>query len=312
MTTAAEDVARVDTAETNAMALLGVHAACEALLGLLAATARHRPRDEIRFGSLVTLANTKVGLDDDLIDDLDAMHRIRNDFVHASSTVAADEVARAISNARRLIELAQSGLTSPPTLAANSGTASAVAAVINLDPVGIWLRYADQRHSRRLLEESADALAHALAAALRRTRPRLLPISDGLRWARDLRRIGAGLGPDSDEEATRAEIAGLHRWVVPLALGIQPVAYERLVRFLGSVPNEMPRAAPVAVVRAKDVVITEPELRRATSQTAEIIFRLWAMGSLYPGRDDEQVVEQARSFIERDGHEEVRGDVPSS
>lgn len=36
LTSAAEDVVRADSPEANAMALLGAHAACEALLGLLA------------------------------------------------------------------------------------------------------------------------------------------------------------------------------------------------------------------------------------------------------------------------------------
>jgi hypothetical protein len=59
----------------------------------------------------------------------------------------------------------------------------------------------------------------------------------------------------------------------------------------------MPRAAPARVFRSKDIVITEPELRGATAQVAEIVFRLWAMGSLQPGRNDEQVADQAGLFI---------------
>ena len=297
LTSAAVDVARVDTPETNAMALLGAHAACEALLGLLAGTARHRPGPEVKFSGLVAAAETNVQLQADLVDDLDAMHRIRNDFVHASNTVAGDEVGRAISNARRLLEL---DMPDPRTSAIpdHFGPATAVAEVIGLEPVGIWLRDSDELRSLGLLEEATDALARALNAALIRTRPRLWPAPGARSPLRDLRRHSLGLGTDRNEEVTRAELAGLHRWVMPLALGIPPAAYERLVAFLGSAPHEMPRAAPARVFRGKDVVITEPELRGATAQTAEIVFRLWAMGSLQPGRDGDQVAEQARLFIE--------------
>lgn len=223
LTSAAEDVARVDTPETNAMALLGAHAACEALLGLLAGTARHRPGPEVRFSGLVTAAEANVTLEPDLVDDLDAMHRIRNDFVHASSTVAGDEVARAISNARRLLELPTTNhSTSIATASDHFGPATAVAEVIGLEPVGIWLRDADEMRSLGCLSDAADGLARALNAALLRTKPRLLPVSDAGRSVRDLQRLGAGFGPDRDEEVTRAELAGLHRWLLPLALGIPP------------------------------------------------------------------------------------------
>ena len=295
LTSAAVDVARVDTPETNAMALLGAHAACEALLGLVARKARHKPGEEVSFSGLLTAAGANVQLHADLVDDLDAMHRMRNDFVHASNVVASDEVARAISNSRRLLELAMpdprmSGIPD------HFGPATAVAELICVEPVGIWLRDSDKMRSIGLLDEAADGLARALHAALLRTRPRLLPFD--VSPFQQLARIRLGLGPDRDEEAMKAGISSLHRWVMPLALGVSPAAYERLVALLGSVPHEMPLAPPAQVFRGKDVVITEPELRSATAQTAEIVFRLWAMGSLRSGSQDDQVAEQARTFIE--------------
>jgi len=174
LTTTAEDAARVDTAETNAIALLGAHAACEALLGLLAGVRRHRPGDEVAFGRLVESAAAKVTLGPGLADDLDAMHRIRNDFVHASNTVAADEAARAVSNARRLMELVPASLGASWNLPAGAGLGTAVAKVIDVEVVGMWLRHADQMLREGRPQLAADGLARALHRALHRTDPGLL------------------------------------------------------------------------------------------------------------------------------------------
>jgi uncharacterized protein YutE (UPF0331/DUF86 family) len=129
LTTAAEDAARVDTPETNAMALLGADAACETLLGLLAGVRRYKQGDEVSFPRLLTAAGAKVTIEADLGDDLDAMHRIRNAFVHASNTVAANETAHAISNARRLLDIVPSTVPAAAGLAASAGLGSAVAAI---------------------------------------------------------------------------------------------------------------------------------------------------------------------------------------
>jgi hypothetical protein len=99
---------------------------------------------------------------------------------------------------------------------------------------------------------------------------------------------------DYEAEATQSQIDGLYRWVLPLALGISPVAYQRLLDVIGTVPD---LDMPTSVYRPRGVVVSDDDARRATSQTAEIIFRLWAMGSLRAWADDANIVELARPFL---------------
>jgi len=296
LTGAAEEAAHVDTAETNAMALLGAHAACEALLGLLAGVRRHKPGDEVAFGRLLESAAAKVALTPDLADNLDAMHRIRNDFVHASNTVAADEAARAIFNARRLMELVPASLGASWNLPTGAGLGSAVAEIIQVEAVGMWLRHADEMLGTGRVQLAADGLARALQGAIARAHPSLLPPPKP-DSALQLRRAEAGFGADGDDERAVAAIAGLHRWVLPLALGTSPAAYGRLLGIIGVVPSELTGGQPGPVTRPRDAVVGVSDVRRAISQTAEIIFRLWAMGSLRPWRNDDKVVESAQSFL---------------
>jgi hypothetical protein len=294
LTAAAEDAARVDTAETNAMALLSAHAACEALLGLLDGVRRHKPGEDVSFGRLLDSAQAKVTFDIGLADDLDAMHRIRNDFVHASNTVAADEAARAIWNARRLMELAPVSLSASWSLPAGAGLGTAVAEIIDVEAVGMWLRHADLKQREGCPQLAADGLARALHSALDRTNPGL--VNDGaatiLRISRQSQ--ASAYGRDFGADVTQSQIDGLYRWVLPLALGTSPAAYQRLLDVIGTVPN-FDVLAPVD--RAAEVVVTDGDVRWAASQTAEIIFRLWAMGSLQAGSDDDKIVERAQPLL---------------
>lgn len=298
LTVAAEDAARVDTPETNAMALLGAHAGCEALLGLLAGVRPYRRAEDVTFAKLLRSAAATVPLDSGLTDDLEAMHRMRNDFVHASNTVHGDETARAISCARRLMDLVPPSLGASWVLPAGAGIGTAVAEIIEVEAVGMWLRHAEIMGLEGKPELAADGLARALDGALRRTHPRLLPIDDSMmQTVTSLRRISAGLGIDRDAERTAAKIEGLHRWVLPLALGVSPAAYDRVRDVIGHVPPYDVGGAPGPVSRKSAVAVTEDDLRRTTSATADIIFRLWAMGSLRPGPDDGKIVESAQAFI---------------
>jgi hypothetical protein len=297
LTTAAEDAARVDTPETNAIALLGAYSACETLLGLLAGVRRYKQGDEVSFPRLLTEAGAKVTIEADLGDDLDAMHRIRNAFVHASNTVAADETARAISNARRLMELVPFTVPAAANLSASGGLGSAVAAIVDVPAVGMWLRHADAMLAEGRVQLAADGLARALRSTLARTRPRLLPLPDPGRTQRQLLRMVAAPG-DNEMEIVTSEIEGLQEWVLPLALGLSPAAYDDLVGVIGKALPNLGGGPPVHVRRPRDVLIDDRRVRQAVSRTAEVIFRLWAMGSLRPSPVDEREVEQARSYLE--------------
>jgi hypothetical protein len=311
LTAAAEDAARVDTPETNAMALLGAHAACEALLGLLSGVRRYKRGEEVAFPKLLASASSAVTIPTDLADNLDVIYRMRNDFVHASLTVDGAEAARAISNARRLMELVPASLGASWTLPDDAGLGTAVAQIIGVEAVGMWLRHAEQMRRQNRLQLAADGLARALDGALQRTLPKLL--RDG--WARSssgsvLRRI-AGATQDRvvelmdqrvDELDGRANVMsrrveGLFEWVLPLALGTSPIAYQRLRAVIGVTLDVDVGGVPGPVSRPPGVSVGDDAMRQAISQTAEIIFRLWAMGSLRPWPNDDKIVQLAQSFL---------------
>jgi hypothetical protein len=319
LTGAAEDAARVDTPETNAMALLGGHAACEALLGLLAGVERLQAGKDIYFWQLLDQAKRKVNtaraktkIGPDLSDHLVAMNGARNGFVHAGTTVAAGEAARATSNARRLMELVPANLGASWTLPDGAGLGTAVAVIIGVEAVGIWLRFADemQRLQPDRPDLAADGLAHALDSALMRTRPKILRDPWPGPWTRSLLnriadrpdRVAKALDQRVDAMDQRADrmdqrVEGLSEWVLPLALGTSPIAYQRLREVIGWAHLEAVGLGPGGVSRVSETPLSRDAVRGANSQTAEIIFRLWAMGSLEDLPSDDKTVEAARALI---------------
>jgi len=317
LTGAAEDAARVDAPETNAMALLGAHVACEALLGLLAGVERLKAGKDIYFWQLLEQAKLKVNtagakIGPDLSDHLVAMNGARNGFVHAGNTVAAGEATRAISNARRLMELVPASLGASWTLPPGAGLGTAVAKIIGVEAVGIWLRFADdmQRLQPDRPELAADGLAHALDTALMRTRPILFrdpwpaPSTRSLlnRIAATPDRVAKALDQRADAMDQRADrmdrrVEGLFQWVLPLALGTSPIAYQRLREVIGWAHLETVGLGPGGVSRASETALSRDAVRRANSRTVEIIFRLWAMGSLEDLPSDDKSVEAAHALI---------------
>lgn len=293
LTVAAEDAARIDTPETNAISLLGAHAACEALLGLLSRVRQYKRSDEVPFPKLVVMASSVVALPSDLSDNLDVMHRMRDDFIHASLTVDGAEAARAISNARRLMEYVPTSFGASWNLPDGTGLGTAVAEIIGVEAVGMWLRHADQMQRRGRLQMAADGLARALDGALDRTRPGLRNEAATDQGQQDGQRprMQPGLG------GVQSQLDGLYQWVLPLALGTSPIAYRRLRDVIGSAVAEDAGGAPARVLRPAGGALGDDKIRWAISQTAEIIFRLWVMGSLQPLATDERIEERTREFL---------------
>lgn len=320
LTGAAEDTARVDTPETNAMALLGAHAACEALLGLLAGSERLRAGRDIYFWQLLDQAKQKVNtagaamkIGPDLSDHLVSMNGARNGFVHAGSAIAASEATRAISNARRLMELVPASMGASWTLPDGAGLGTAVAKIIGVEAVGIWLRFADeiQRSQPNRPDLAADGLAHALDSALMRTRPVLLRDpwpspwtgSQLYRMAVTPDRVAEAMDRRAEAMDRRADkmdrrIEGLFEWVLPLALGTSPIDYQRLREVIGWAHGETIGLGPHGPVsRPTEIPMSRDAVRAANSQTVAIIFRLWAIGSLEELPSDDKTVETAREAI---------------
>lgn len=105
----AEDQRGADVPETNAIGLMGTHAACEAMLGLIVGPlpyAKGQPARERYFPDLLALASStaKPRLSQALRGELMTMHDVRNGFVHGGTTVDANELDRAIDAAHSLAE----------------------------------------------------------------------------------------------------------------------------------------------------------------------------------------------------------------
>lgn len=294
----AEESARIDTPETNASALLSAHAACEALLGLIAGVQPYKRGEDIPFGRLLAKSATRARLRRDVTDDLDAVHRMRNDFVHASTAIHASEAGRAIDSARRLLDIAPRRVTGVFALSGSGGIGSAVASIIDVEAVGMWLRHADEMLRKGRLELAADGCARALDAAINRTKPRLYKDQRLSREASsmDLDHYASGTGRDRLRGALASRIEGLDAWVLPLALGLSPAAYVHLRGLVGRQEDYDLRGGPVPVRRPA----TPPDrdgVRQALSTTAEIVFRLWASGVLVPWERDDRIVELAAPFL---------------
>jgi hypothetical protein len=195
----AEDQSGADVPETNAMGLMGAHAACEAMLGLIVGPlpfVKGQPATERYFPVLLELAAAaaKPRLSQALRGELVTMHHVRNAFVHGGTTVDANELDRAIDAAHALAEHVP--LPGNRNLV---GVATVVADIIEMDAIGMWLRHADEQRAKGNLRWSADGIARALDAAISRTDP-VLRTRTGRRSitqvVRELKDISSGLGLD--------------------------------------------------------------------------------------------------------------------
>lgn len=282
------------------MALLSAHAAAETLLGLIVGHRNYQRNQDIPFPRLVQDAVESLkrrrarALAADLLDDLDAMHRARNSFVHAASAVHASEVDQAIVSARELAEHI------PGRSAKASGVADAVADIIDIKYVSMWLEHAEDMLRKGRVLHAADGLARALDGAIHRTHPRLVDRRDR-RLSRDeqmkaLRDYSQG-GPirTSLEPLARA-IEGLSDWVLPLALGLPPSGYTATRATVGYESRMDMSGVPVPVDRPQ-VEPTGDDVRRAAGSVSVMIFQLWATGTLAPGRQDDELIRLAQPFI---------------
>jgi hypothetical protein len=263
------------------MSLLSAHAAAETLLGLIVGHRNYKRNEDIPFPRLIQDAVDALkrrrarALAPDLLDDLDAMHRARNSFVHAASAVHASEVDQAIGSARELAEHI------PGRSAKASGIADAVADIIDIEYVSMWLQHAEDMLRKARVVYAADGLARALDGAIHRTQPRLVDRRDR-RLSRNeqmtaLRGYSHGGPMRTPQEPLARAIEGLSDWVLPLALGLPPSGY--------------------AATRATIGYETRMDMGGVPSPVSVMIFQLWATGTLAPGREDDELIRLAQPFI---------------
>jgi len=295
----AEDLRGADVPETNAMGLMGAHAACEAMLGLIVGSlpfVKGQPANERYFPDLLRLSASvaKPRLSQALRGELMAMHDIRNAFVHGGSTVDAAELDRAIDAAHSLAEHVP--LPGHQRLV---GVPTVVADIIDIEAIGMWLRHADQQRAQGHLRLSADGIARALDAAIDRTVPpvRTRTGMSTEQITHELRRLGAGGGFERSTRETVSAIDQLTRWVYPMALGTPPATLAYIRGVVGADGGADFGGHPGPVHRPADDEPSVADLRRASSLVGRIILRLWAMDGLAAGGADAEIVACAQEFL---------------
>jgi hypothetical protein len=304
MLATAEDQRGADTPETNAMGLMGAHAASEAMLGLIVGPLpydKKEPPDERFFPSLLRLAASAAQppLSQTLRGELMTMHGVRNGFVHGGTTVDAAELDRAIDATHALAEHVPL-----PGHTQLVGVPTVVADIIQIEAIGMWLRHADEQRVKGRLRLSADGIARALEAAIDRTVPRVRSgtgTSSFMQVTRDLRAISQGRGFDPNERAVLFAIDQLTEWVYPMALGTPPATLSYIRSIVGTESRVDVGAHPRPVTRPTDAEPALADLRRASSLVSRIILRLHVMRGIAPGREDDKLAAAARDFL-KDPH----------
>ena len=289
---AAEEQARVETAVSDAIAVVTAAAAAEGALGIIAGSRADRKGSD-RFEDILTaaLARAEVtappGIPLHLVDQLRAVQRTRSGALHVGTRVHHSEAERASEAARELFGLLPR-LSGVPALPAG-GIATAVAGLIGIEAVGVWMRFADDRVAAGDAPNAADAAARALDAALVRTRP---PLPTDIRYVsrgEEARDVWQAMG------YVEQRIKRLETWVVPFVIGLHPAAYRSLRETIGEVVPEDRGGHPTRVVRS-----ATPDLmsvRRALETVTEIVWRLSSSSSLTAFERDDVIVGFAQEFI---------------
>jgi len=210
--------------------------------------------------------------------DLNAAHGARNGAVHQGVEQTTSAAATAISAARRLLDLLP--VVSAAIPGADTGTTliGAVAALVGAArEVSEQIVEAERELTAHRLGGAADAGARALYLALQQSTPLLRqPLAAPPHMA------DAGLR--AYLQPITGQIDRIDAWLVPMALGLQPVAYARMVAVLGSVVETL---SGQMHVQRRDEPRSVDEVRWTLEQLVQVIFRLWTTGSMYVGTRDE-------------------------
>jgi hypothetical protein len=229
----AENAARSGSSIDRAIALITADTAIEAMLGLMSSRVLD-PLDTHSFGTYLKRAAAVSRMPDHDHRELNAIHKIRNGAIHTASGVSADDVLRATSAARRVLDTyVPRVLKQTRALGPGRGLADAVASVIEPHPIAHWLSAAQQAVAKRQGKEALQASARAFVAVKHFATPGLPSTHshvDGMEVARQLGALARG--KDTRLEARVNDLSSgvrqLESWVVPIALGLSPPEYQRL------------------------------------------------------------------------------------
>lgn len=278
------------------LALVSADTAAEAILGLIASSGQKALADRAGFEDVLAAAEEVIPLKPALRARIRAAHRLRNSALHHGAEPASAAVRRAIDAASELRTVATS---SSPLLEAfrTSGPVGAVAGLLadHLD-IAARLQAAEAALGAGEWTVALDQAAIALESSIGRMRPAL---RDRWPFHRNLDRHTRRLGADREieervrelsrnaEEALRQvdkRFEHIEAWLLAFGLGLQPVELARLRRTLGRVSWHFAPDEP-SIHRDKAVVVTAVVAEGAVLEVADVVFRMWAGGSLRPTAD---------------------------
>ena len=271
----AEDVARGATTVDRATALIIADTAAEAGLALISSFVTD-PLPHTDYGTYLARARKRGRLPEHVVLELQAVHRLRNGALHQGAQVAADDAHRATLIARHLLDVyVPRVLRTSRSLGWGSGIADAVAALLVAhDPLCFRLQQAASSLRRH---DDVAALQH-VAATLHLARiyahpalpsPPILDVEGVVHF--DVRPTGEGWR------------RSVEAWLVPIALGLTPASYSRLVADLPAltfIPGSGERGGRFAF---RPFTASPGAARRSLETVSLLVLRLWISDSLrYP------------------------------
>ena len=281
---AAEELAGRGDDAGSSTALIAADSACETLLGILGSWSPKPLPREPKFEELVTRAADAAStaghpIPVALLSDLRSSHARRNMVVHHGGTATGADAALAADCARKLTELLPKVGTGFGELPPGAGVVSGIASLISAPDLAAHLHAGEAALVAGDAAGVADEAARAFTAILGRLEPsmqtdRRHDHSFALREFGNARRA---------VEELYKSIDAIEGWVLALALGMTPASYRRLRRVIGM---------HIRYLGGNDSIHrgTEPNLaeaRWALVIVAETAFRMWQLGGLIEGTQDD-------------------------
>jgi hypothetical protein len=276
LASSAEDLSARLSSVTAAAALVSADTASEAIMGILAdfsgQPSGKRDAHEDLLGRSQDMA-TQAGspMTPTLVRSIRLTHSRRNAIVHQGDEAAPRDVEEGLIVVRELLAVLAASIPFLTQLSAGSGVLTAVSTLVDAPELAERLASADEvRDWRTALEHASVALAMALG--------RVVPPLGGTRRTH-MPRLDRDRALDEAFDVTNRRISRLDAWLVPMALGMVPVDYQRLVESIGGATETLDGKWHPRV--SKDA--TEADSRWILDELARVVFRLWEMRSLVGG-----------------------------
>lgn len=284
---AAEDAARGASRIRLGIAVVLADAAVEASLGIIASHGEKDVPEKADYAALWQLALERRPLNQSLRDRLRRLHRQRNLVLHLGGTVDEHIASAGTKAARALFNELAPEMTGTESLPAGTGPATAVGTLLEsyAPEIAHALTDMDAKLSQRAWKEACQAAAYALDMARARCDPPLL-------WTQ-------ARGPTDPFNHSRYEDDERRReqetLLVANGLGVTVSDYLRLREVIGRTSSLRHEYPPHFYGGPDD---PDPDdVRHATAQVVEIIFRLWETGVMKSGTTPVYLMMAARGLI---------------